>query len=498
MLTGGGKMDEMSGTDPKVIGGIRLFRSLGSGGFGRVYLGWDAFGQLVAVKVIRPILVSPQGLQLFAREARTMARLNSPFLVSLREISISNSPPFIVSDYIPGPTLQEGVHTPGGITPSEARAIALGLAKAISTLAAAGITHRDLKPANVILGPSGPVLVDLGIARGEEDTLVANIDEVAGTPAWMAPEQAHGGHASPASDVWAWGKVITWLADRSVPRGLDESIWTLAGAALAADPSSRPTAAQIVDELARSQPEEEVAAYWGRLGGYAAGRQDAVIEEATRQQTLLNQDGEGPTQVIHVAREGVSTLRAPSTAPPTSSAETSKSSSQGPIIAAIVVTGLIVAAAIVAAVMLLRPQSSASAPAPAASVPGVTITVAPAPQPTSTTIISVSPGPTVTATIDQYPSGPAWSSEELNFLCPSQPDLLPPLIGPESDAQGTKVIQKLLTYVYLEDPGPIDGEYGPQTISAVTRLQRQLGVFPDGQVGPITWGALQADLCLFD
>jgi len=75
---------------------------------------------------------------------------------------------------------------------------------------------------------------------------------------------------------------------------------------------------------------------------------------------------------------------------------------------------------------------------------------------------------------------------------------LPDLIGVSSDAQATRNLQELLITAFGENPGPIDGEYGPRTIAAVTRVQARLGVVPDGQVGPITWGALQARLCRGD
>lgn len=88
-------------------------------------------------------------------------------------------------------------------------------------------------------------------------------------------------------------------------------------------------------------------------------------------------------------------------------------------------------------------------------------------------------------------------SSALAYICSSSSALKPPLVGADSDAEATRAIQALLPWQFGYDPGPLDGQYGPRTIAAVKQMQSDLGVVPDGQIGPITWAALQRRVCTY-
>lgn len=86
-------------------------------------------------------------------------------------------------------------------------------------------------------------------------------------------------------------------------------------------------------------------------------------------------------------------------------------------------------------------------------------------------------------------------TDTITYICGRAPESLPPLVGADSDSRATRALQVALLNAFGEDPGPIDGQYGPRTIAATKRMQSSLGVVPDGQVGPITWQAMQSRLC---
>src|SRR5262249_49886018 len=123
---------------------------------------------------------------------------------------VGRSEPYIVSEYVDGPSLQQRVFEGGPLRGGELERLAVGTATALTAVPAAGMVHRDVKPAHVLLGPDRPRVVDCGIARqGESETITAG---PIGTPAYLAPEQIAGSPASPASDVFAWGATVVFAA----------------------------------------------------------------------------------------------------------------------------------------------------------------------------------------------------------------------------------------------------------------------------------------------
>ncbi|ROO90800.1 WD domain G-beta repeat uncharacterized protein [Actinocorallia herbida] len=190
------------------IGGYRLVRLLGRGGQGAVYLG-EGDGGLVAVKVLHEG-GSGDAVRRFLREAE-IARRVAPFSTArVLDAGVHEGRPFIVSEYVPGPSLDVLVHQEGPRNGSALQRLAATTLSALAAIHRAGVVHRDFKPANVILGPEGPVVIDFGIALAidQAGTRTGSL----GTPAYMAPEQFGQTPVGQAADVFAWAGTMVFAA----------------------------------------------------------------------------------------------------------------------------------------------------------------------------------------------------------------------------------------------------------------------------------------------
>jgi eukaryotic-like serine/threonine-protein kinase len=195
-----------------VAGGrYRLERRLGHGGMASVYLGHDSeLDRPVAVKLLAENAVGEAGLrQRFVREARVAARLSHPNVVSVFDAGEDEGRPYIVMEHVEGETLSELVARRGRLPPEEARELALQAARGLAHAHAARLVHRDVKPQNLLLRGDGTLkIADFGIARAAEGTALTQAGTVLGTAAYIAPEQALGEQATPASDVYSLGAVL--------------------------------------------------------------------------------------------------------------------------------------------------------------------------------------------------------------------------------------------------------------------------------------------------
>ncbi|CAL9501621.1 Serine_threonine-protein kinase PknD [Nocardiopsis dassonvillei] len=265
-------MRPLAPDDPQRIGPHRLLARLGAGGMGKVYLARTPDGHLAALKVVREELTHDLLFrERFAREVRTAGRVSGPFTPAVVDADTDADVPWMATEYVPGPTLKQAVLSGAPFPPESLLVLTLGLARALGTIHGAGLMHRDLKPSNVLLSPRGPQVIDFGIARAVEGTVLTRTGQTFGTPAYTSPEQIVGEGVSPRSDVFSLGGTVLFAASGEPPFGAGPSggvlrrvmtgVPNLAAApegplrdmlarCLAKDPDARPETADILAGLA--------------------------------------------------------------------------------------------------------------------------------------------------------------------------------------------------------------------------------------------------------
>jgi hypothetical protein len=262
-------MDALQPDDPVSVGVYRLVGRIGAGGMGRVYLGMSPGGRKVAVKLIHPDYARvPDFRERFAREIEAARRVGGFHTAQVVDADPLADPPWMVTAFIQGPSLQAAVSARGPFGPDEMRALSAGLAEGLKAIHACGLVHRDVKPSNVILGDDGPRIIDFGIARLAGASTMTTAGAVLGTVAYMSPEQVKGEPVGPASDVFSLASTLVFAgAGRSpfdgetmatvVHRIVSEppDLFRLPGDAgfrqliagcLAKDPADRPSLAEIL------------------------------------------------------------------------------------------------------------------------------------------------------------------------------------------------------------------------------------------------------------
>ncbi|MGW5875050.1 WD40 repeat domain-containing serine/threonine protein kinase [Nocardiopsis terrae] len=221
-------MQPLASDDPRAIGPHRLLARLGAGGMGKVYLARTPDGHLCALKVVKEDLAHDSQFRArFAREVRTAQRVRGPFTPSVVDADPDAAAPWMATEYVPGPTLKEAVRENGPFPEESLRVLVLGLARALATVHAAGLMHRDLKPSNILLSPRGPQVIDFGIARAVEGTVLTRTGQTFGTPAYTSPEQITGQNVSPRADVFSMAGVVLFAAVGRPPFGEGSAIGTL-------------------------------------------------------------------------------------------------------------------------------------------------------------------------------------------------------------------------------------------------------------------------------
>ncbi|MEU8541938.1 serine/threonine-protein kinase [Streptomyces sp. NPDC048717] len=267
---------------PRLVGPYRLLARLGAGGMGEVHLACRADAptadpyRMVAVKTVREDLeVDGDFRTRFRREITAARAVDSPYAARLVDADADAAAPWLATEYVPGPSLAEAVTRAGALPVAAVRALGAALARALDAVHGAQVLHRDLKPANVLLGAGGPKLIDFGIAQAFEATALTSTGLIVGSPGFMSPEHLVGNRAVvPASDVFCLGAVLAFAASGRGPfhddemaavvfrisraeadlSGVPEEVRPLVAHCLRLDPAERPSAAELVGSLERSEP----------------------------------------------------------------------------------------------------------------------------------------------------------------------------------------------------------------------------------------------------
>jgi serine/threonine protein kinase len=207
-----------------VAGRYRLRSLLGYGGMGRVWLAEDeVLNRLVAVKQFN---LSDQASDLTRKavrvqalnEARAAARVDHIGAVKIHDVVKEDGCPWIVMEMLSGRTLAAALAADGPLPIDQATTIGLGLLDVLQATHRAGIVHRDVKPANVHLCDGGRVvLMDFGIARTLDDGATVSSGLLAGSPAYISPEQFSGGEAGPRSDLFSLGSTLFAAVEGRAP-----------------------------------------------------------------------------------------------------------------------------------------------------------------------------------------------------------------------------------------------------------------------------------------
>src|SRR5919198_2947917 len=205
----------------------RLDEKIGSGGMSSVYRAFDpTLERWVAIKLMHAdISTDPDQLERFRREARAVARLNHPNLVTVIDAGEDEGAPYIVFEYVEGETLKDRIRRNGLLPVPEAVAYAIEIGRALSCAHSHRLVHRDVKPQNVLIDPDGRAKVtDFGIARSLEAQGLTAPGRVLGTTDYVSPEQALGHEVTGQSDIYSLGIVLYEMLTGEVPYKADTQV----------------------------------------------------------------------------------------------------------------------------------------------------------------------------------------------------------------------------------------------------------------------------------
>jgi serine/threonine protein kinase len=263
-------VQELEGRDPRQIGRYRILGRLGVGGMGVVYLA-DTPGRIrVAIKCVHPHLAADNDFRRrFAREVAATRTVEGLCTARVIDADPDAPMPYLVMEYVDGPALDDEIARNGPLSDERVFGVAAGLAEALTSIHAAGVSHRDLKPGNVLLAPNGPKVVDFGISAALGLSTMTQPGTMLGTPAWLAPEHVNEGHIGYPTDIFSWAGIVVFAATghppfgevsrdvyvarllhgepdiSGVPLALQEPV----AAAFNRDPALRPTASELLATL---------------------------------------------------------------------------------------------------------------------------------------------------------------------------------------------------------------------------------------------------------
>ncbi|MFJ5973727.1 protein kinase [Streptomyces sp. NPDC093060] len=311
--------------DPAVLGPYRLIARLGSGGMGTVYVARSAGGRTVALKTMHAgIATDPAARTRFRLEVDAARVIGDRFGARVMDADPLAETPWLATEYVLGPPLDEAVEVGGPLPEQSVRALGAALCSALGQLHRSDVVHRDLKPSNILLTAYGPKVIDFGIARAIGDDRLTRAGAAVGTPAFMSPEQATGQEHDAAGDVFALAGVLVYAATGRGPfghgqaadllyrvryaeadlSGVPTALVPLLAQCLAKEPGKRPTTAQIAAQL--HDGGGEFADHLPREMLADIGRRAAEVWRLVPQRLSAPSVGAGPSAVTSQPARGVS------------------------------------------------------------------------------------------------------------------------------------------------------------------------------------------------
>ena len=289
------------------VGGYVCERELGRGGQGVVWLARDRMGRQVVVK----FLLAGEGYDEVAlarvrQEFGAASRVGELASARVLDADLTGRHPYIVSEFVPGPTIRQHVAANGPLPPGRLHSLALAVAHALAQVHRVSVVHRDIKPSNILLSPDGPRIIDFGIARDDRllESALTTQDSELGSPVYMSPEQVKSLRVSGASDVFSLGGTLYFAATGRHPfegesgyevlvavcerdadlAAVPEPVRSVIAGCLRKDPAERPTAAQLVTWLAGAETstQAEGSAYRPLLQHQGHRRPNAAAGPAPR------------------------------------------------------------------------------------------------------------------------------------------------------------------------------------------------------------------------
>ncbi|NUS58775.1 MAG: serine/threonine protein kinase, partial [Streptomycetaceae bacterium] len=302
-----------------------------------VYVGRSRTGRTVALKVVHPGYADDPGFRSrFRREVESARRVAGAWTAPVLDADTEGERPWLATGYVPGVSLHEAVATRGPLPEPAVRVLAAGLAAALTAIHEAGVVHRDLKPSNVMVSPDGPRVIDFGISRAMDATVLTGTDTILGSPGFLSPEQVRGEPIGPAADVFALGAVLAYAATGTGPFGdgnaqallfrliaqepqldaVPEALRPIVAACLAKDPADRPTP----DEVRRAAvPDGDIDALLA-----AAWLTPEVANDVSRRAVALlelEHDAEDPGHAEQAEQADTTYVAAPETSEPSGPAD---------------------------------------------------------------------------------------------------------------------------------------------------------------------------------
>jgi hypothetical protein len=251
-------MSGVSNPEQRVVAGrYRLRRLLGQGSMGTV---WEAYDEFLHRPVaVKEVLLSPgipdseadELRERTLREARAIAVVSHPNVITLHDVARENGQPFVVMEYMSARSLAELLREFGPLEVPAAATVGYAVAAGLAAAHQAGITHRDVKPGNVLVAEDGRVkLTDFGIARNVSELTITRTGITLGSPAYIAPEVAAGREVTPAADLWGLGATLFAAVEGRPPYDPDGSVLETLSAVVNGDVPTPACAGPLSDVIA--------------------------------------------------------------------------------------------------------------------------------------------------------------------------------------------------------------------------------------------------------